>query len=171
MMLYTGCFTLPISRKSPLTKIHLRSDRHYRKHIDSRRLREAASQTLAHETFPGRAELTIVVTGDEEIRALNRQYRGLDAPTDVLSFGEEHVEAAADETFYLGDVIISYPHAAAQAQAAGHAVADELVLLVVHGVLHLLGHDHVERGDKRRMWAAQADVLREMAAQVTISKQ
>ena len=153
-----------------MIKIYLRPDRSYQKHIDSRRLREAASKALAHEAFPGRAELTIVITGDEEIRALNRQYRGVDAPTDVLAFGEEQAEAAADETFYLGDVIISYPRAAAQAQAAEHATADELVLLVVHGVLHLLGHDHAERNEKRKMWAAQATILREMGAQVTIGE-
>lgn len=153
-----------------MTKINFRTDGQYRNQVDLRRLREAATRTLAHEVFPGRAELTIVITGDEEIRALNHQYRGVDAPTDVLSFGQDQVEATPDKMFYLGDVIISYPRAEAQTKSAGHSTADELALLVIHGVLHLLGHDHAERGEKRKMWAAQADVLRELGAHVKITE-
>ena len=152
-----------------MTKINLRTDVPYRKFVQQRRLREAALKTLAHEAFPGRAELTLVITGDDQICALNRQYRGVDRPTDVLAFGDDQVEAAADKPFYLGDVIISYPRAHAQAQAAGHSTADELALLVIHGVLHLLGHDHAGRNEKRKMWAVQDDVLREMNTRITIT--
>jgi probable rRNA maturation factor len=151
-------------------KVNFRTDSPYRKLVEQRRLKEAAVKTLAHQAFPARAELTIAITGDEEIRALNRQYRGIDRPTDVLSFGDDQIEASADQVFYLGDVVISYPSAEAQAQAAGHSPADELVLLVIHGVLHLLGHDHAERGEKRTMWAAQDDVLRQMGARVTTTE-
>jgi probable rRNA maturation factor len=151
-------------------KINFRTDDPYRHRVDMRGLKQAAKRTIEHEQFPGKAELTLVITGDDQIRELNRQYRGVDTPTDVLSFGDDEVQASAGEAFYLGDVVISYPRAEAQAQAAGHAAADELVLLVIHGVLHLLGHDHAERGEKHRMWAAQDDVLREMNAHVTLTE-
>jgi len=156
-----------------MPKIVVRADSAYRKKIDSRRLREAAQRTLAHESAPSRAEITLVITGDDEIRDLNRQYRDVDAPTDVLSFAEAEADArfvaAPDESAYLGDVVISYPRAVAQAVSAGHSVADELLLLVVHGVLHLLGHDHASRAEKRKMWAAQKEILNELGVQIKIN--
>jgi probable rRNA maturation factor len=154
-----------------MPKIVVRADSAYRKKIDSRRLREAAQKTLAHESAPSRAEITLVITGDDEIRDLNRQYRDVDAPTDVLSFAEADARfvAAPDESAYLGDVVISYPRAVAQAVSAGHSVADELLLLVVHGVLHLLGHDHASRAEKRKMWAAQKEILNELGVQIKIN--
>jgi probable rRNA maturation factor len=106
--------------------------------------------------------LTIVVTGDGSMRRLNRTYRGLDAPTDVLAFGSEENDAEflpPQASCYLGDVVISFPTAEAQAQSAGHPVGVELQLLTVHGVLHLLGHDHADPEEKATMWAAQEDIL------------
>lgn len=104
------------------------------------------------------ADLTLVLTEDEQVRELNRLYRGVDAPTDVLAFpaGEPDPETGR---LYLGDVILSMQRAAAQAAAGGHSLEAELQLLVVHGVLHLLGHDHAGGEDKARMWAAQSEVL------------
>ena len=156
-----------------MPKIVVRADSAYRKKIDSRRLRETAQKTLAHESAPSRAEITLVIIGDDEIRDLNRQYRDVDAPTDVLSFAEAEADtrfvAAPDKSAYLGDVVISYPRAVAQAVSAGHSVADELLLLVVHGVLHLLGHDHASRAEKRKMWAAQKEILNELGLQIKIN--
>ena len=145
-----------------MPKTMIRADKAYRRQIDPRRLREAARKTLAHESAPSRAELTLVITGDDEIRDLNRRYRGVDAPTDVLSFADAGTDRRLVESVYLGDVIISYPRAEAQAASAGHSVTAELLLLVVHGVLHLLGHDHADRAEKRKMWAAQKEILNEL---------
>ena len=157
-----------------MPKITVRADTIYRQHIDPRRLRAAALETLAHEDIPGRVELTIAIAGDDEIRALNRRYRGVDAPTDVLAFGEGAAPApfavAPGAPAYLGDVVISYPRAVAHADARRHSTADELLLLVVHGVLHLLGYDHATPGEKRKMWAAQRHVLHELGAQVRPGK-
>jgi probable rRNA maturation factor len=102
--------------------------------------------------------LTIVLTDDEQLHALNREYLDIDAPTDVLSFpaSEKDPETARR---YLGDILISIPRAEAQAQAAGHALEAEVQLLVVHGTLHLLGYDHAEAEGKARMWKVQAEVL------------
>jgi len=145
-----------------MPKIMVRADRAYRKQIDPRRLREAARKTLVHESAPSRAELTLVITGDDEIRDLNRRYRGMDVPTDVLSFADAEADMRLVEPIYLGDVIISYPRAEAQAASARHPVTAELLLLVVHGVLHLLGHDHAGQAEKRKMWAAQKEILNEL---------
>jgi probable rRNA maturation factor len=154
-----------------MSKIHLRADSAYRQQIDPFRLREAAFKTLEHENAPGYTELTLAITGDDEIRTLNLRYLGVDAPTDVLSFGERlesapgtRFVAAPGEPTYLGDVVISYPRAKEQAASAGHSVTDELLLLVVHGVLHLLGYDHAGQAEKRTMWAVQEKILQELLA-------
>jgi probable rRNA maturation factor len=156
-----------------MANIHLRSGA-YRQQIDVRRLRQAAAKTLTHENIQGNIELTIAVTGDDEIHALNRKHRGVDAPTDVLSFAETETGApfvaAPGEPAYLGDVVISFPRAEAQAQAGGHPVTSEMTLLVIHGVLHLLGHDHAKAREKRKMWTAQADILRQLGVQIKITE-
>ena len=149
-----------------MPKIMVRADRAYRKQIDPRRLREAARKTLAHESAPSRAELTLVLTGDDEIRDLNRRYRGVDAPTDVLSFADAEADMRLVEPVYLGDVIISYSRAEEQAGAAGHTLLAELQLLVIHGVLHLLGYDHAGPEEKALMWTAQAEILRELGISI-----
>jgi len=118
---------------------------------------DAARATLDLTGAPD-ADLTLVLTGDERIRSLNRDFLDIDAPTDVLSFPADEADPETDRR-YLGDVIISLPRAAEQAAAHGHEVKAEVQLLVVHGILHLLGHDHAEAGDKTRMWTAQAEVL------------
>ncbi len=142
--------------------IEIQIDADFAGQADTAGLRRAALATLRHQGIEGAAELTLVITGDEAVRRLNRSYRGVDAPTDVLSFGNEEQDGfvtAPDAPRYLGDVIVSFPRAEAQAAQAGHAVGDELRLLVVHGVLHLLGHDHAEAGEKDVMWAAQEEIL------------
>lgn len=125
-------------------------------------LRAAAEATLRHEATPGQA--TLVLTDDEGIRALNRDFLGRDAPTDVLAFSaredaDSAFVAAPEMGGYLGDVIVSYPRAAAQAEAHGHPLEEELHLLVVHGMLHLLGYDHAGEEEKAAMWARQAAIL------------
>ena len=121
-------------------------------------LREAAEATLRHESVSGHAVVSIVISDNDDIQALNRQFRHIDVPTDVLAFPAEFSDPESGVP-YLGDVIISYPRAQAQATARGHAVDAELQLLTVHGILHLLGYDHAEPGQKLRMWATQADIL------------
>lgn len=123
-------------------------------------LETAAQAALQAGGAPPDAGLTLLVTGDAQIRQLNRDFLGFDEPTDVLAFpsGESGLDPDTGG-HYLGDVIVSYPRALAQAEAGGHPVQDELQLLVVHGVLHLNGYDHAREEDKARMWAIQAEVL------------
>ena len=150
-------------------------------------LKSAAHAALDVERVRRSVSLTIVVTGDAALRKLNRAFLGIDAPTDVLSFaayetgveppsGEPaapggpprpawgHGHGQASTPIFLGDVIISLARAKAQAKIGGHALIDELRLLVIHGVLHLLGHDHAAPEEKRRMWSAQAKALKRTGA-------
>lgn len=119
---------------------------------------QAAQTALEASDISVENELTIVLSDDAQLQALNHEFLGVDAPTDVLSFpaSEEDLDTQAP---YLGDILISYPRAKAQAAAGGHPVQAELQLLTVHGVLHLLGHDHAESGEKAEMWAVQAEAL------------
>jgi probable rRNA maturation factor len=104
--------------------------------------------------------LTIVLDDDAAVAALNRQFRGIDAPTDVLSFpAGAPPNALHGEARYLGDLIIAFPYASAQAAREGHSLMDSLSLLVVHGTLHLLGYDHGDRVARAEMWAAQNAAL------------
>jgi len=126
--------------------------------VDPLPLQKAASITLETAGPEPECDLTVVISNDAQLQELNRQYLGIDAPTDVLSFQADELDPETGRR-YLGDVIISYPRAQAQAETGGHAVPDELQLLVVHGVLHLLGHDHGVDAEKEKMWALQAEVL------------
>jgi probable rRNA maturation factor len=119
----------------------------------------AAEAALAHEAAAG--DLTVVLAGDAQLQALNRQYLGIDAPTDVLAFPGSQTDPETG-VVYLGDIVISLAQAETQARAAGHPLESEVQLLVVHGVLHLLGHDHDVAEAKSRMWAAQGAVLRHL---------
>jgi probable rRNA maturation factor len=106
--------------------------------------------------------VTIVITDNDTVQQLNHQYRGINAPTDVLSF--ENIpdpDFPADDT-HLGDIIIAYPVAEAQAQTSGHAASEEITLLLVHGALHLRGFDHDTPAAQSKMWAAQLQVMTEL---------
>jgi len=133
-------------------------------------LRRAALATLLHQDAPP-VEVAVVVSDDETLRELNRRYRGVDAPTDVLAFPNEArgpFVGVGGQPRYLGDVIISYPRAEEQAARAGHSVAAELQLLVVHGVLHLLGHDDQVEPERARMWAAQEAILKTLGVEIDL---
>ena len=104
--------------------------------------------------------VSVVLTDDEQLHELNLAFRGYDKPTDVLSFVADGFEGANMPEQYLGDVIISMDHCKANAARADHGEDDELALLVVHGILHLLGFDHMNASDKSRMWAEQKRALK-----------
>lgn len=127
-------------------------------------------------------EVTVLLTDDARLRKLNRAYRGVDAPTDVLSFAHRKIQPAdaepdpcsiqrsdtiqgckpalpPEEGAYLGDIAISLPRMHAQAAAYGHSEERELAYLFVHGFLHLLGHTHAEESAFKRMRAQEEAIL------------
>ena len=121
-------------------------------------LERAASTALEHESRSLDSELSIILTNDARLHELNLNYLAVDAPTDVLSFPASETDPETGAP-YIGDILISIPRAQAQAGAAGHPLESEVQLLVVHGVLHLLGHDHADTEEKARMWRAQSEIL------------
>ena len=121
-------------------------------------LERAANAALEHEAKPLDSELSIILTDDARLHELNLNYLGVDAPTDVLSFPASETDPETGAR-YIGDILISVPRAQTQADAAGHPLEAEVQLLVVHGVLHLMGHDHAEAEEKVRMWKAQTEIL------------
>lgn len=124
-------------------------------------LERATHAALEHQAESLDSELTIVLTDDARLKELNRHYLGIDAPTDVLSFPASETDPETGAR-YIGDILISIPRAKSQATAAGHPLESEVQLLVVHGVLHLLGHDHADAKEKSRMWKAQHEILTQL---------
>ena len=125
------------------------------------RLVRAAGQVLAEMKTAGDNDLGIVIGSESLLHRLNLKYRKVDSATDVLSFPSGEVDPDTSH-LYLGDIVISLPRAEAQAIAEGHPLADELVLLVVHGTLHLLGYDHEQENDKEPMQVAQDAILKQL---------
>ncbi len=123
---------------------------------------QIAARTL---DLPKETVTVLTLTGDEQLREYNRRYRGLDQPTDVLSFASR--EEPTDPRFkpppgtqdWLGDIVISLPRAREQAREAGHPVDDEVRLLAVHGLLHLVGYDHAEPEEEIVMTALANRIL------------
>lgn len=124
----------------------------------ARAVAQAAHEALAYRAAPDGTALTILLSDDATLRDLNRRYRGEDWATDVLSFpaGEPQPGDAAE---YLGDIAVSVETAERQAASKRHSAVAELQLLAIHGVLHLLGYDHLDAETKTVMWAEQAAVL------------
>jgi len=121
-------------------------------------IERAVRAALAHQKESPDVNLSVVLTDNRRLRKLNRDYLGVDAPTDVLSFPASESDPETG-VHYIGDILISIPYAARSAEKAGHPLESEVQLLVVHGVLHLLGHDHAEPKEKTKMWKAQAEIL------------
>lgn len=112
------------------------------------------------------AEVSVTLTDDAHIHELNRIYRAVDRPTDVLSFAltesEEPEIVGAQGHDVLGDLVISLDHVAAQAEEYGHSPLRELSFLTVHGMLHLLGYDHMEEAERQEMEEEQRHVMEEL---------
>jgi probable rRNA maturation factor len=129
-------------------------------------LEDVAQRVLAAEKADAKTEVGIVVTGQEMVQQLNRNFRGQDEPTDVLAFsardeadGLPRFIFAPDGLSHLGEVIIAYPQAVVQAEEHGHSLKKELTILLIHGLLHLLGYDHEKTDAERKMRAREKELL------------
>lgn len=129
-------------------------------------MQEIARAVLRAEGVSPPYEVSLVFAESEVVRQLNRRYRGVDEPTDVLAFGilpekdsSDYFPVPPDGVTRLGEVVISYPQAVEQAAEQGHSTERELALLIVHGILHLLGYDHEEPEQEAEMRAKEKEVL------------
>jgi len=124
-------------------------------------IRDYVSRVLARE-YPSEKPvyLSLLLTSDEAIRVINREYRDKDAPTDVISFAY-HETGDFDVGPYdtLGDIVVSLERVAAQAADYGHSEKRELYYVITHGILHLLGYDHMTEDDKKRMREKEEELL------------
>ncbi|MEG1547605.1 MAG: rRNA maturation RNase YbeY [Clostridia bacterium] len=129
---------------------------------DIERLITAAAQQALNECGVS-GEISITVVDDDEIWRMNREYRAVDRPTDVLSFpSNEGFELVALPDGFLGDIAISLPRALEQAREYGHSAGRELSFLAIHGTLHLLGYDHLQEQERLEMERMQEQILNGM---------
>ena len=140
--------------------------------------KETISFALQHENFPYEAEVNLILTDDASIQEINKRYRNIDRPTDVLSFPMLSLAAAGDfselsesleDNFnpdtgeaLLGDIVLSVPRVKEQAKAYGHSVRREFAFLIVHSALHLMGYDHELQEEAAFMEHKQKTILNEM---------
>lgn len=140
--------------------------------VDRRFLESVLAEALSGRRVDAPLAVGLVITDDDGIRELNLRHRGIDAPTDVLSFPLQEYEAPGElkaafpqppgEPLHLGDIVISYERAVEQAQSFGHSLNRELGFLVVHGAMHLLGYDHEDPSEAERMRREEETVLQRL---------
>lgn len=133
-------------------------------------IKKAVEMALRAEGIAAPCVISVVLTDDEGIRRVNAEFRGVDSPTDVLSFPmNEHTPGSFDAqacerdmdtgALLLGDMMISVPRCAQQGEELGHGYGRELMYLTVHSVLHLLGYDHVDEGEMKRQMRAREKLI------------
>ena len=133
-------------------------------------IKKAAAMALAAEGVDTPCIISVLLTDDAGIHEVNREFRGVDRPTDVLSFPQNELEPGHFDpddcerdldtgAVLLGDMMISLEHVAAQAREYGHSNRRELAYLVVHSVLHLLGYDHLDEGPQKALMRAHEEAI------------
>jgi probable rRNA maturation factor len=149
-----------------LEEIEISVEEKFRGVVDGGWVKKIVRQVLKAEGVAPPYEVSVVFTDSETVKQLNRDYRGVDEPTDVLAFymlskkeADSSFALPPDGVTRLGEVIISYPQAVAQAKEQGHSPQRELALLVIHGILHLLGYDHEEPEEESKMRERERDLL------------
>jgi probable rRNA maturation factor len=131
---------------------------------DSARLSDIAHHALRTEGLNHPVTVGLLITDDTTIRRLNHRYRGQDTATDILAFGSDEggdgFVSPPGQPRHLGDIVLSYPRAAMQAEERELPLHEELDRLLVHGLLHLLGYEDYEEEERRKMWERQESILR-----------
>ena len=144
--------------------IKLHYQNYYPKRIKSYKkvFKEIADFTYELLELKEKYELSVSIIDDGTIHTYNKQYRGIDRPTDVLSFAfqdDEDMILDSKLPTELGDILISYETMLRQADEYGHSIEREMCFLFTHGLLHLLGYDHMEKDDEKEMFALQNEIL------------
>jgi probable rRNA maturation factor len=154
----------PKNRKRPLSiLLSVKHNARSQRALSEARLRQVARRAMTVDRKIGRYAVALAFVSDLAMQRLNRDFAGNDYLTDVLSFPAREDTGAFQtphgQPIFLGDIAIAIPQAARQARAAGHPLQREIELLLAHGILHLLGHDHATRREREYMDALQASVL------------
>ena len=139
-----------------------------RRKVNQKYLNKVVEKALKVSNIKKPVEISLVITGEKRIKSLNNRYRKIDKVTDVLSFGNEERCGAVrfidpmDNTAYLGEIFICYPQAERQAEREKHVVQKEIAILLVHGILHLLGHDHKKDEEAEIMEKKEGEIRKEL---------
>jgi len=137
--------------------IHITITNEYRNLVNKTRLKKTVKSVLTYfkkNSF----ELTVSIVNNKKIRELNNKFRLNDSETDVLSFSANEIDPETSR-IYIGDILVSYPLAKKQSEEMNHQITEELDLLTIHGVLHLLGYDHASKDDEEQMFSVQSKLL------------
>jgi probable rRNA maturation factor len=137
----------------------------YRPSINKKLINNTVNTALVSCEIVANTDLSVVIVGENGMQQLNKQYSDKDAPTDVLSFPSNTIDPETSSK-YIGDIIICYPIAIQNAEKANHSVDDEVQLLIVHGILHLLGFDHYDEDSKAEMWSKQQIILNKLGCNI-----
>jgi len=138
--------------------------------IPRQRLTLAVQTVLSMHEVAENAMVSVIIGTDEQMREMNMRYRGLEETTDILSFPSQPLPEGVEEeeSGYLGDIIIALPYVAARAMDHNHSLHDELLLLLVHGTLHLLGYEHDTQESQAEMWKVQAEALASLNVHIDV---
>jgi probable rRNA maturation factor len=144
-------------------EINITIDKPFTSYLDAGWLELVAERVIDAQCVGPRTEVGLVITGQEKMKELNQKYLGNDMPTDVIAFHmgsvDEDFIQPPDGFSHLGEVVISYPQAAIQAVQEGHSIKEEIAILVIHGILHLLGFRDDDPGLKRIMAQREVEIL------------
>jgi probable rRNA maturation factor len=151
-------------------EIEISVEEKFRSLVDEERVGKITQHVLKAEGITPPYEVSIVFTDSATVQKLNRDYRSVDEPTDVLAFymlpqkeANSSFVLPPDGVTRLGEVIISYPQAVEQAKEQGHSVDKELALLIIHGILHLLGYDHEQPEEEAKMRGREKELLEKVS--------
>lgn len=133
--------------------------------INEELITKVATAVLDYENIPQNAEISFTAVTLEEIHEINLKHRGIDRPTDVLSFPLIDFEREAipeNQKIYLGDIVLCFERALEQSKEYGHSFEREIAFLTAHSMLHLLGYDHINPEEEKIMFAKQEDILQQL---------
>ncbi len=143
--------------------VELQIDPRYAAAVDHSLVEQVVAATLAAESISDSIEVSLLISDDAALQQLNHDFRGIDAPTDVLSFADDGdgppFVVPPGTPRYLGDLAISYERVVAQAAEYGHSTSRELAFLVAHGMLHLLGYDHERSAEDDALMRARQEAI------------
>ena len=158
-----------------LMEINVYFDKGLEDCLDAGWLKAIAAATLTAQKIGNNIEMGLVIANQQKVQQLNKIYRGKDMPTDVLAFtmfaesgniAEADFTPPPDGVKHLGEVIISYPQAIIQAKEHHHSIKREVAILIIHGVLHLLGYDHIDDKEAKEMETEEAKILSVISGEI-----